>query len=307
MELVPELADERAAERARTIGEELARFEAKQAKRVALGKKPSERTAGAIERRRKHLRELRRVHRYRWSFITITVKWAPWEVEETHPQAYRARAEGLWAAVAHAWESGLNHSGLGVTALFARLEVNDEGFLHAHLLFRGGVVNKTWLEGVLAEAYPAAGFVKIKPVVAGGERDAIAEVAKYVVKMRGVLSNAWVANERRPVLHPELAAAVEIGLDGIDSHRSYGVLRSISDADELDDQAEEVESTDLVDLADEEEAEAEGERVPDDDHQVACRRCGAVGAWETRCVRTMDFARVCRRARLSMTARPRDG
>jgi hypothetical protein len=310
---VPALARAKAAALTATIGRERAAFVAKQRARVAAGKAPHARWAAAIATRTTKLRELRRVARhYRWSFVTLTVAWEPWDPRATTWEAYRERAQSLWAGIAHAWDEVFNHSGLGVTALFAKLEVNEEGFLHAHCLFYGGVIHKPTLEAALRAADADAGHAKLKPVPRDGVRDAVAEVAKYVVKSVGVLSTAWVANERRAVLHPELAAAVEIGLDGLDAHRSYGVLRGAGLEDADDDQAEDDDaSADLLELDD--DADDAGVAADDpagvgpreDDADVACRACGTVGAWATATLRTVVYAQVCRAAGRPLRARAR--
>lgn len=202
---------------------------------------------------------------YGWKLITITQEWDKSDPASYTVAAMRARAEGMRRGFAHVWKEGLRQP---CSAAFRSIEMDEFGFIHAHVLYYGPVINKGWAEDKLREAYPAGGFWFIDDLDAvdeGGElteegRRAVLECAKYASKGRSPKDERWMLGDvARWTMNPVIAARWEAAVGGMHLTQKYGTLRGLSDDEEAD-----------LD---------EGEAPVEEDGDVACACCGTIGEW----------------------------
>ena len=287
--------EQQAKERAKRLGDELEAEIAKhQAKADAeeIAEHARKRQLEAVRKRKRKLSELRAVEKYAWRFITLTVAYDPYNPEEMTVEALRERALGLHRAMQHLWDEGLNRGGLGCNALFTKIEMSTNGFVHLHAMYYGGFIPQKWFEETAREAYEDCGFSWLESVEEGDAQGCVREVAKYVTKSAGPMCEDWLAGEDRWAIHPVLAARWEVAMLGMDVCRRYGLLRGLPEIEEEDESDESAEIPEGED-----KRPHDGSEHPEDDAKAKCDCCGAVGRWRSDVVKTRTFVLRCHKRR----------
>lgn len=218
-------------------------------------------------RLRRWATEVARPEVWRWRLITVSPPWSPADARDYSVGGLRRRLADLRARCADLWEGALRVGGLAAGTF--RVELNDAGHVHAHVLYFG-----PW-HGVKHLAKIAGCFVDVRELKVfrrhgddgGGDavaamRSAVVEGTKYALKGPGAAPQ-WLGGESWRVAHPELVAAWMIATEDQQLVTHRGVMRDALAAEEAAPQVE--------------------DRAPEP--APICRRCGrevcAIGeVWE---------------------------
>jgi hypothetical protein len=209
--------------------------------------------AARAEVRRARLRrwatEAARPQAWRWRLITVSPPWNPRDPREVTSAGLRRRVDDLRARVTGLWESALSVGGLA--SMTSRVEINNTGHVHAHMLYFGPYQAATHLRRLagcvvdVRAVQPTAGLrgvVLDRGEVRAGGVDllgAVREVVKYALKSPGGGAREWLAGGRRRVAHPQLVAAWIVATDGAQLVAHRGVMRdALRAADLCDEQRE---------------------------------------------------------------------
>lgn len=260
--------------------------------------------------------------------ITFTEVSAPTDPAEYTTQRLRERAKALKAGIQAVWDSK-RHLGVKMkgelkqgkptsTCLYYRVEVSENGAIHAHGIYYGPWRNKEQVEAILKSRWPAAGFVDIQKIANTKEmkfyqelhdtpeaklsviersvNSKIREVTKYTVKGPSPFDESHLAGAPRWRLDPALAAKWEIATHGMRLSEWYGTLRGTATADAAA-EASAVAAVDAEMLTEQQLAEQ------DDD--VACDCCGLVGEWSWGMMPVQEYVASCHSRRQRAFARSR--
>lgn len=227
------------------------------------------------------IQAIRPREKWGWKFLTVQAAYDPTDAGDVSVEGLLSRVQGLKQALRFAWDPDRVYRERGVSrprgekgflgwrlgqkgaGLFVALELAGTGFVHAHLLYFGPYIAKSWLEEALKEGDARCGHTWIAEVREGEEKDAVVEVAKYCAKLVSFLDEDWLRGEERKVLNPELAANYEAAVMGVHLAERYGCLRGPYEPVEV------------------EEAQADLHQVEREefDHDIECPSCRAKGKW----------------------------
>jgi hypothetical protein len=249
-------------------------------------------------------------------FITVTEKSRPNDPSEYTAERLAERVEALRGGLRALWDPK-RHLGVEMpgrlklgdpisTAMFERIEISDNGAIHAHVIYYGPYRVKEQVEAILKKAWCDAGFVDIKHIANNKKlvtfqtlygwpesklseehqeiMGAIREVAKYAVKGPSPLDENHLVGEPRKRIDPHLAAKYEIATYCQRLVEWRGVLRRSN--------KEEAELENVAEAAIETQSQKR-KREHEHDQDVACGSCGVVGAWEWGVLRADEFVRRC--------------
>lgn len=162
----------------------------------------AEKAEGRRKRARRFAAAAHLVRHWRWKLITVSPRYNPRDPSSYTVDGLRHRLGDLRARVSMLWEHALGVGGLA--AMTSRVELSSMGHLHAHLLYFGPHVAKSFLGDV------AGCFVDVRAVRADhpkGIEGGIREATKYAMKAVSPLRADWIAGDHWRVAHPELVAA----------------------------------------------------------------------------------------------------
>jgi len=257
--------------------------------------------------------------------ITFTERSAPADPAEYTVQRIDERVEALRAGIRAAWNPEL-HLGekmqgrlklgekLTSTCMFSRVEISDNGTIHAHAVYYGPWRIKEQLEAILLRAWSAAGFVDLQIIASTQEMKAyqasclspdetltvvqrkvnskIREATKYTVKGPSPLDEDHLAGAQRWRLDPALAAKWELATYGQRMTEWYGTLRGAAKAEAAAEAAVDAET--LM-----------AQQLVEQDDDVVCDCCGMVGEWRWQLMPIREYVRSCHDRRLKAFPRSR--
>lgn len=260
--------------------------------------------------------------------ITFTEASSPGDPAQYTVESLRGRVAALRVGLRSLWDTK-RHLGSEIkgrlklgnptsTCFFYRVEISDNGAIHAHGIYYGPIRKKDQIESILKQAWPNAGFVDIKTIantdqlklyqksqntpnhkLSDVERkvnDNIREVAKYTVKGPSPFDEDHLAGAPRWRLDPALAAKWEIATYGQRLTEWYGTLRGTAEA--------EAEAETLAAAVLDAEVQT-AQQLAEQDGDVVCDCCGLVGGWRWELMSMREYVRSCHARRLKAFLRSR--
>lgn len=224
---------------------------------------------------------------YHWQNVTVTIQYDPEDEKDLEATALRSRVLLAGRVSRETWEKVLKKRG---AAMLRSIECSKRGHVHLHLIYFGPAIPKAKLERAAKAVDCRVGFCdvqaldcdpapkdqRVKSKDPRGSKKAVVAASKYASKGlesgRGGNDESWLAGDRTArVVDPILAARWEIASYKLKLVQKYGALRGMKL----------------------EEHGKEGECRHEDDSQVKCVRCGAVGAWKTVVRRAEEWIQWC--------------
>lgn len=236
------------------------------------------------------------VEGYEWQFVVLTTRYNPRDPQDVSREALRSRAMLARRMGRRAWEKVLKARGAG---MFRVVECSPRGAVHTNLVYYGPPVDKDQLEATLAAFDPRCGSINAQPIRARGKRlpkkGQVARTARYAAKgmeKGSFWDEDWLSGGKwGKTIAPELAARWELAVTRLQLTQKYGVLRS------LDFRA------------------SDYSYEPENDSEIVCESCGAVGEWKSSARNTVEWILYChdrnkpalRGSKWHRRARARDG
>jgi hypothetical protein len=224
---------------------------------------------------------------YRWQMVVVTIRYDPEDDDDLSVAALRSRALLAGRVAKRVWKERLKKPDAG---MLRSIEVSKRGHVHLNLIYYGPGIEKDEFEDAARAVDCRVGFCDIQDLDCDpapkkdrqkcldprGSKLAVKAAARYAAKGlesgRGGNDEDWLAGDRTArVVDPVLAARWEIAVYRLKLLQRYGKLRGL----ELDEHGR------------------EGECRHEDDEKVACRRCGAVGAWRTQSRKAETWIQAC--------------